>query len=520
MAAGSAGGDRKMIRICTVGFAKLADLACVLAIITAGSLAAEPSTEAAPQATVNPTAAPPTTPVEGSTAAVAGVAAPRCWELSPYRIQLFVHVDSAAGWRESRRHEFAAAVRSRTASLIGGIWQLTVGEAPATFPWDQAAQPSAIPAESLPTATRDFDKLMLLDVKPGLGTSTLSAREFDVRTQTWSPIQRRAIDAASDMTQESLRAMWSAFRLVARIESVSVQDSGTNATLRVLGGDLQAVGHGADLALGVLWQPVVCHADAAGHTLPKGVFPVPWTFMVTLHANGSTAQSAVISATSDPFDLQYNGRTEYLALAVNAASCPSTVLVVLADGSGDRPLEDLEVMSRDGDGKLRFVGRTDANGRVEVSRNVLALRTLYIRSGDVLLLRLPLMCGTEPAFTVRVEDNGRRPASARFIESASSKLIDLAAQQQVLAARLQRQLVAGKGDEAAVTFGALANLPTSGKFVATLDAQRAGLAAITADPTAAAWLDKQLANVKTLATQNLIDSATLGKLHDAVNKAK
>ncbi len=250
------------------------------------------------------------------------------------------------------------------------------------------------------------------------------------------------------------------------------------------------------------------------------MFSIPLTWLQTLRVNGSLAPCRMISATADSIDLHYDGRTEYLALGVNARSSRGTELTVLADGAGDHPLEDLQILARQGEGPLKSLGRTDANGRMMISSDALTPLNVYIRSGDDLLLRFPVLCGVEPALTVRVEDNGRRPASAGLVESASSRLIDLAAQQQVLAARLQRELVAGREDEAAVLFAALAGLPTSDKFAAALDSQRAGLTAIANDPTAVAWLDKQLANVKSLAAQNLIDGATLGKLHDAVNKAK
>lgn len=504
-------------------------IACVSAasiLLLVGSLRVSNADAADPAATDMPAGT--STPAASTPAPAAGL---RSWELSPYRIQLLVHVKPSGAWTTRQQRAFLAAVQTRAQAAFGGISQLTAVEAPSTMRWNHAADPLGIPSEALPANSVDFDKLILLDVTPSLTETALWAREFDVRTRLWSPAQSQSVETSADLTQATLRTLWNVFRPVARIESVPVADGPQETNLRILGGDLPASGHGLDLArTGSLWQPIVRHTDVAGHTLAKGVFSIPLTWLQTLRVNGSLAPCRTISAAADPIDLHYDGRTEYLALAVNARSGHGTELTVLnatgaanaaaAGAAGDLPMEGLQILGREGEGPLKSLGRTDANGRLLISSDALTPLHVYIRSGDDLLLRLPVLCGVEPALTVRVEDNGRRPASARFIESARSKLIDLAAQQQVLAARLQRQLVAGKGDEAAVTFGALANLPTSDKFVETLDSQRTGLAAITADPIVAAWLDKQLANVKTLATQNLIDSATLGKLHDAVNKAK
>jgi hypothetical protein len=329
------------------------------------------------------------------------------------------------------------------------------------------------------------------------------------------------VEAAADLTQATLRTLWTVFRPVARIDSVPTPDGPQEAALRLQGGDLPLGGHGLELARpGSAWQPIVRHTDAAGHTLSKGVYLLPWTWLQTLRTVGSLAQCRMVSAIGDPIDLHYDGRTEYLALAVNARSGTSTELTVLADGTGDRPLEDLEVLSREGDGPLKAVGRTDANGRLSISSEALSLLTVYIRSGDELLLRLPLLCGVEPTATVRVEDNGRRPATARLVADASGQLLDLAAQQQLLVARFQRQIVAGKSDEAEATLAALSSLPTSEKFASSLDAQKAGLVILANDPAAAAWLDKQLTTVKTLVARNLIDGGTLGKLHDTLIAAR
>ncbi len=185
------------------------------------------------------------TPAAGSTrASSAGL---RSWELSPYRIELLVHVKSSTAWTTSQKRAFIADVQTRARAAFGGIWQLTAVEAPATLPWNHAADPVGISPEALLTNLVEFDKLILLDITPSLTETKVWAREFDVRTGLWSPPQSHAVEISADLTQAILRTLWNVFRPVARIESVPVADGPQETNLRILGGDLPAGGQGLDL---------------------------------------------------------------------------------------------------------------------------------------------------------------------------------------------------------------------------------------------------------------------------------
>jgi hypothetical protein len=110
--------------------------------------------------------------------------------------------------------------------------------------------------------------------------------------------------------------------------------------------------------------------------------------------------------------------------------------------------------------------------------------------------------GLEPSMTIRLDDTGRRPESARFVEAMRMDLLDTATQKQLLLTRFQRQFVNCQSEEAAKTVANLVALPTLEQFLKSIDTDRSKLTTILADPTATAWLDKRLEEIKTLAAKN------------------
>jgi hypothetical protein len=457
-------------------------------------------------------------PVISEHAAPEHAAAPANWDMSPYCVQLYFRIDAAPGWTAARRKEFIAAVANRAAGIVGGVWQVSAFEAPAALRWERASSLNQVALDTLPAAAMDCDKVVLLGLDRSTGREPLFwARELDVRTRLWSATAEQAGPPLSapmnDVVEQAVRAAWNSFRPLARIETLADQ----GVTVRIRGGGLPAAAALQLAKRGSVWQPIVRHFDVAGRTVKDGVFPIAATWLRTGAVDGPTAHCELVTGVQDPLTLQYDGRTEYLALAVTSTPSTGTALVCLNHGSPERPLAGLDVWLRDaGNHPARLVGQTDSNGTFRVTSFVPDVLMVYIRGGDDLLTRFPLVPGLESRLTVRLDDTGLRPESARFLAAARVAFLDIATQQRMLVARLKVQVANRQFDDAAETIATLRSLPVPEDFLKSLDTNRAKLTAVAADPTAAAWLDKRLEEFRTLAPTTLLSRSDLAKMESAL----
>jgi hypothetical protein len=443
------------------------------------------------------------------------------WENSPYRILVYVLLDPAPEWRTDRRANLLTEIRSQSQSLIGGLWQLKVVDAPPELKWNTASEIESVATDSIPQAALDHDKVMLLGIlSPGSGRHQFQVREFDVRTRIWGPAYVEVPRPGSDFAQEALRALWKAFRPLVRIDEISEQGT---VTARVRGGDLPPAMRRLELVSpGMALRPITRHFDRNGRTLGDGVFPVAWTLLNVEDVTGATAKCRLFTGVEDPLELKYDGRTEYLGIRTAAPTNSSTELMIKARGPDGIPLEDLEVFGQSPIEKTPHpLGRTDERGAIKIeAASGIELEMVSVRSGGELLARFPLAPGVEKRVVVEVQDNGRRLETGELVARLGEELIDLVAQQTVLEARFQRQLVRGDLDEAERTLGTLKTLKTSESFLKSIDDRRAALPTAASDAAAAAWLDKRLEEIKPLATKHLIDSQVVARLQGVLTSLR
>jgi hypothetical protein len=440
---------------------------------------------------------------------------PASWEFSPYRVLVYVEFAAAPEWTVDGRKDMLAELESRANSFAGGVWQVKVTEKPAELHWNSAADVTRTASDSILPAALDADKLMLLGVGPSIdGHRQCRIREFDVRTESWGPVFLSRHPSRADFAEGTAAALWAALRPIVRIREMP--EPGV-VVVRVRGGELPIASPARSLIReGIALSPIIRHFDAQGRTLKNGVFPIDWTLLIVDSANGGAATCRVATAIQDPLDLKFDGRTEYLGLASIAPQESSTELIVQSRDR-QRPLEDVEIFAqRPSEKSPRLVGRTDSRGAIKLESNG-SLATVFVRSGDDLLARFPLVPGFEPSVTVKVEDNGRRLESGQLIARLSDELIDLVAQETLLKTRFRRQIIRGDSHSAVKTLIAIKLLKTSDSFLKSIDDRRSSLSAIGSDAAAAAWIDKQIDAIRPLATKYLLDATAIAQLEAAMN---
>ena len=404
------------------------------------------------------------------------------WEDAPYRIVAFVECDPAAEWTAPRRAALLSAIESESRGFIGGPWRLDASAAPAELHWDLAARIDRVTTAMIPAPALDRDKVMLVGLAAAAdGRRQIHIRELDVRTGLWGAAIERTTPVGAEPAREIVHGLWDAFRPLIRIDEISDKGVVTGA---IRGGDLPLATRSLEMVhRGMPLRPLIRHFDALGRTAKDGVFPIAWTWLGVEQVDGASVKCRLNSGIENPLELHFDGRTEYLGLAATTRARPATRLIVRARGAGGRLLEDVEMLiRRPGAKSAKLAGRTDEQGAVEIASPAIEVETVYLRSGDDLLARFPLVPGVEPRIVAAVEDNGRRLASGALVARLDDELIDLAAQQSILVMRFEHAIGHGNFLAADRTLAVIKTLPTSEEFVKSIAERRAALTKIAADP--------------------------------------
>ncbi len=407
----------------------------------------------------------------------APVRAQSVWELTPYRVRVLV---AAADLPELRAvaDQLAEELAPRLENLFGAAWQVeatgvraplvTRSESVGTKDVLTALPAGATDAARLPDAWRDgdHDKVVLLRVEPAADGWRLDAREWDAATWRLGPVLAYPVRHPAKLRDTAVRAVLEAFRPLARIDRVETGPDGQRTVLRLRAGGLPTRDPELHLAhAGQLFCPVIRLNDRDGRLrrnrdgdpiLPQ---PVPWTFLVAEGVEAAEVPCRVESGLGAPLSASRRGRTEQLALGVVPRPEPSR-LTLLARREPHHPMAGYEVfLQRPGEKATRLLGRTDRSGSVEVAPTGDPLAILLVRSGQQLLARLPVVAGFAGDWTAYVPDDTQRLEAEAFVTALQEELVDTVTRREVLLARAEAQLEAGRLDEAREVRDQLHRLP-------------------------------------------------------------
>ncbi len=364
------------------------------------------------------------------------------WELLPYQVRVTIGLTPEAAATGHVASHLAAAVAERAWSVIGGRWTCQAELAEGALREVLAYQFDTITAEQLLPATDDeSDKRMLVRLSYEDGVYAIAARDFDVRTQLIGPPVESRVFHQARLPDAILQALLEAFAPLARVEEVA----GDKVTLR-----LRSRCSARDPAVETsfeksIFRPVVRIRSSRS----KRVQPIDWTYLVTESVEGSRLTTRLVTGLRTPLVNKRRGRVEQLALFVHPPHGTTTLELRTADKQ-ERPLSGYQVYSHPVDSKeTRLLGSTDVRGNLVIEPGDDGVRVLLVKSGGVIMARLPVLPGLQPVAVAQVPDDQLRLQVEGVITGFQEELVDQIARRQVLTSRIRSRLKAGKTEQGA-----------------------------------------------------------------------
>lgn len=378
------------------------------------------------------------------------------WEYSPYRVHVWLAVRPSAGLPEYVQSQIIRQLRLETRIHAGATWQLSAEKAPRAISSTLVTMLDSVAVDQIATAAADalsHDKLMLLTVRQEQGDYLIACRELDCRTRSFGLSFHARTLQLPHLAKGCARLVARAFAPLVRVE----ESRGRTAMARVRAGGLVHRDHCVSLVgEGDTFRTVIRRNDRSGKPKPEGIKEIRWTYVVVRERQRQPYlwRCDVFSALRSPLTGRSSARIEKLGLRARPVSS-STRLKLVARSEPLHPLEGYEVfakkpLSRDSDEKdvATRLGLTDWRGTIEVPPGETPLRLVYVKNGTHLIARLPIVPGYLPRVTAEIPSDDKRLEVEAFVKGMENTVMDLVAQREILAARIERRIDQGKLESA------------------------------------------------------------------------
>ena len=408
-----------------------------------------------------------------ATLAASPAVAQSVWELSPYRIQVFVAFAPLPELTPPLQDDFRNRLTERIDALVGAPWDVTVTPAAPELAHAITRSIDSVTIESLLKDSLAFDKVMLLAVTVGPEGHRVAVRELDLQTRLWSTTAVRAVWQLTKLRDAAVSAVLDAFAPLAQISRVKEAD----VTLRPKAWGLPPRDPSLRcIVAGDAFRPVVRYNDREGN--PRRITEIAWTFLTIESFSADVVEARLITGLRSPLSGRRRGRVQSLALRIVPPRSASTLTLKSRSGS-ESVLPGYDVYAHPPDSKrTTLVGRSDWQGRVTVPPAENALRVLLVKNGGEILARLPLVPGLQSECVAPIADDDGRLEAEGFITGLQEELVDLVTRREVLLARIEARLEDDKLDddkldEAAKMIDEVQRLPAAEEFSLRLKTRRA-----------------------------------------------
>ena len=431
------------------------------------------------------------------------------WERTPYRIHVILALAQVPDLGPRIESDLLTGLIEQSESVMGPAWDLQAQTAPPPMRHRILQSITSLDVGDLDPELFKHDKIIVISVRMTPDRFKIVAREFDCPTRRWElPVIGEARQPTR-LREELFRTLLASFAPLARIE-INAQ---RQIVLKPRAADMPI----RDPSItwfhkGDVFQPIIRRNHRDGNPRENGIQPLPWAFLVVQEVSGSQITCKLHRGTRQSLRVRRRGRVQQFALAVKTPAT-STQLLLRARTDPDLPLSGYDVYARGPDAdQSDWIGRTDHQGALEISPDAYPLRILYVKNGDQLLARLPLVPGLTPSVVAAIADDTVRLETEGFLTGLQEDLIDLVARREILIARIHHRLDADDTMGAAEQLETLKRLPTREQFLQTIAQWQTQ--SVSKDPAVQSQLDKLFQETRTsiaryLDPRQIYDAQTL-----------
>jgi len=398
----------------------------------------------------------------------------REWEISNYRVQIHLAVDTSARPQPGLKEKITQHLEQRIRATVYPLWSVELSHATGPLRHQLLHQMDHLDQETEEEASPGFDKQMVLAVVVTAEGTQLTCREVDRYTGIWGSVQSRNVRQPRMVPEQCFDLLQATFAPLAKVRKIA--DDESHVLLLFKGSSLPRRSDETPFAQpGTVYQTLKIRTSRRGESRPDAITPVPWTYLTFEKMEAQAGRCQVHTGIRQPFGVRRRGRVEHLAIAIGQ-SPQATRVRFYARHDKTQPLVGYEVFQRTADDEpSQPLGLTDAHGSIEVPFQAAIVSTLFLRSDGKLLAKLPVAPGALATVEVPIADDTARLQAQAALTSLREQLIDLVARRNILIARVRERLENKKLDEARELIGQLDELPGRAHFVQLLaTAERSG----------------------------------------------
>ncbi|MGY8769550.1 MAG: hypothetical protein ACKVH8_14120 [Pirellulales bacterium] len=442
------------------------------------------------------------------------------WEYSPYQIRVWTIVSGHPRFNALAQEKLHHYLEDRAWSAVGSVWKLEAEAAPLPLRQLGLRDIEAINLEQIksysPELLDEIDKLVILVASYKNHQTEISVRELDCRARTWGATHQRTVLQQAVLASSSFELIQHVFSPIGIIDKVV--DLKTSVVMKAQGLIVHR-NSPANLSNGQVMFPVIRRNDRTGKLRePGGIQQEEWTYLKITGEDWQGKLCDVSSGFSRPLGGRKSVRIERLAIAVKP-NLATTILSIETKGEDPAPLEGYEIYAKDSeDAEPILIGETSFHGHIEIPNSPASmLRLLYVRSGDNLLARLPLVPGLNASMVAKVADDSRRLDAEGYLYGWRDQLVDAVARRQLLARRIRKEISNGNVDQADKWYQDFKELKTVDDLTQAIRKAKANFQ--QADRVTQARIDKLFVDAQELAGHHR-DNGLANVLRDELGAAK
>ncbi|MBB76826.1 MAG: hypothetical protein CMJ75_20160 [Planctomycetaceae bacterium] len=402
------------------------------------------------------------------------------WDYSPYRIRVLLAVEETSRLTARRTEHVARTLPERARVWAGPTLKLFVSKAPAQLHADALYHMDQITDDQIAehwikwnkddetVEELSGDKVILVSIRDTRNMFHIQARELDCRTRFWGPIINRLIAHPLQVAHEAFAALADAFAPLARIERIE----GKAAFCRVRAGGLIQGGESSPIAIsrGDVLRPMYRRNNREGQ--PILLQAIPWTFLHVASSSGTLLNCNVHTGIRSPLRGRSTSRTQRYGLGIRPVHT-RTQLQLTSTNDTAQTLTGYDIYSKDpvlaaADAPPTnqpktlppYFGRSDWRGIVDIPKGKIPLRIIYVKNGNNLLARLPIVPGLEELQIAEMRNDDPRLLAEDYTRQIHARVIGLVTARQLIVARVEQRIRDEKLDEAKTLVEELRQLAT------------------------------------------------------------